>query len=385
MSNASKRPYFAVIASSLLLGLGACSSDISSGGGSDGEGEVCTTEGQTRCSGNSYQECSDGTYSNLSICAGTTTCSDTLGCVACAPEAGGVCVGDEVFSCNTDGTLGNSLIECDPGQCSNGSCGGGDDTCTAGGTELVYVIDDAYNLLSFDPEAIGTSDPFTLIGRPSCPAGAALQGGGTATPFSMSVDRDGIAWVLYNSGEIFHVSTSDANCQATGWTVGSSGFELFGMGFVSDAAGSNEETLYISGGAADDLVNGNLGTINKNSFAASVIGSLPNAEQSPELTGTGEAKLFAYFPGSLNSFVANLDKTNATRGESWNTTALDGGATAWAFAQWGGNFYIFATDAGGNSVYELNPATGQTQTVIPNSSYRVVGSGVSTCAPTQID
>lgn len=298
-------------------------------------------------------------------------------------------MGDEVIACNTDGTLGTSLVTCDPGQCSNGSCGGGGDNCQAGGTELVYVIDDAYNLLSFDPAALsGGGDPFTLIGRPTCPAGTPFGGPGTATPFSMSVDRDGVAWVLYNSGEIFHVSTSDASCSPTGWTVGANGFELFGMGFVSDSPGSNQETLFISGGQSDDLVGGNLGSISKANFSVTTLGPLPNAEQSPELTGTGEAKLFAYFPGAQNSFVANLDKTNSTRGESWDTTALDGGATAWAFAQWGGKFYIFATSGGifpTNSVYELNPATGQTATVIPNSDYRVVGAGVSTCAPTQID
>jgi len=360
-----------------------------SDGGNGGDGGDSCSAGETRCSDNAFQECSGGHFSDTSICAGSTVCSESLGCVECRPEDSQACVGDTVTSCNADGTLGDSLQECGPGQCNGGSCGGGSSNCDASGTELVYVVDDSSNFLSFDPsKLVPGGEPFSLIGTLNCPAGTALGVGGAATPFSMSVDRTGTAWVLYNSGEIFHVSTTDASCQATSWQVGTNGFELFGMGFVSDSPGSDAETLFISGGDANDLVGGNLGSINPTNMVVNTIGVLPSAEQSPELTGTGDAKLYGYFPGSTTTFVANLDKTNSTRGESWNTTTLDGGATAWAFAQWGGRFYIFATSGvliPTNTVYELDPATGLTSTAIPASLYRVVGAGVSTCAPTQID
>ncbi len=354
----------------------------------DGGDDSCSA-GETRCSGNNYQECSGGHFENTSVCAGSTVCSESLGCVECRPEDFQACVGDTVHTCNSDGSLGGEVQECDPGECSNGSCGGGGNGCNSGSTEFIYVVDDASNFLSFDPSALSGGSPFTQIGTLSCPAGAPLGAAtGPATPFSMSVDRNGTAWVLYNSGEIFHVSTTSANCQATGWTVGNGGFQHFGMGFVSDSPGSSEETLFIAGGAADNLVGGNLGTINPDNLALTTIGTLPNAEQSPELTGTGDAKLYGYFPGNLNAFVANLDKTTGAQGQSWPTTSLDGGATAWAFAHWGGKFYIFATSGfltQNNAVYELDPATGTNTTVIPTSAYRVVGAGVSTCAPTQID
>ncbi len=368
------------------LAFTACGSTDNAG--SDG-GNSCQS-GETRCDGDAYQECSGGTFENSSICAGSTVCSESLGCVECRPEDAQTCVGDTVHACNSDGTLGGSLQECPAGQCSGGSCGGGGNNCGGNGTELVYVVDDASNFMSFDPtQLIPGGAPFTTIGTLNCPAGTPLGGGiGAATPFSMSVDRNGTAWVLYNSGEIFHVSTTDASCQATSWPVGNGGFELFGMGFVSDAPGSDEETLFISGGDADNLVNGNLGSINPTSLTLTTLGVLPAAEQSPELTGTGDAKLYGYFPGATSTFVANLDKTNAARGESWNATSLEGGASAWAFAHWGGKFYIFATSGllfPTNAVYELDPATGINTTVINASAFRVVGAGVSTCAPTQID
>lgn len=365
----------------------ACGSD--SGAGADA-GDSCSS-GETRCSDDAFQECKSGTFKDTNICAGSTVCSPSLGCAACSPEVGSTCVGDNVHTCNADGTVGDARQQCEAGTCSGGSCaGGGGDACGATGTELVYVVDDSENFLSFDPSKLGPGgDPFTLIGKISCLAGAPIGGGiGQATPFSMSVDRNGTAWVLYNSGEIFHVSTTDASCQSTGWIPGSDGFELFGMGFVSDAEGSALETLYIAGGDAEDLTNGNLGAINSASLQVTTIGSLPAAEQSPELTGTGDAKLYGYFPGSTQSFVANLDKTSAMRGESWNAPALQGGASAWAFAHWGGRFYIFATSgqfAPTNAVYEVDPIAGSAQTVIASTPYRVVGAGVSTCAPTQID
>lgn len=379
MMNASK---FLLFAASLTLAV-ACGTSDDDGG----SGGPCSA-GETRCSGEAYQECSGGTFKDQSICAGVTTCSESLGCVECRPEDTGSCIGDVVHLCRADGTVGDARETCEPGQCSSGSCGGSN--CNATGTELVYVVDDAFNLLSFDPAKLTTStNPFLLIGQLDCQAGAPLGGGlGAATPFSMSVDRNGTAWVLYNSGEIFHVSTTNASCQPTSWVVGSGGFELFGMGFVSDLAGADAETLYIAGGDADDLTGGNLGSINRISLQVSTLGPLPAAEQSPELTGTGDAKLYGYFPGMLTTFVANLDKTNSARGESWDTTPLEGGASAWAFAHWGGRFYIFATSGlftPTNAVFELDPATGITTEAIANSAYRVVGAGVSTCAPTTID
>lgn len=38
-----------------------------------------------------------------------------------------------------------------------------------------------------------------------------------------------------------------------------------------------------------------------------------------------------------------------------------------------------------NGVYEVDPVSGTASTAIASTPYRVVGAGVSTCAPTQID
>jgi hypothetical protein len=60
---------------------------------------------------------------------------------------------------------------------------------------------------------------------------------------------------------------------------------------------------------------------------------------------------------------------------------------AWAFAQWGGTFYVFVTTVdilGGNpnaAVHTINRATGAHSVALQNQQYVVVGAGVSTCAP----
>jgi len=140
-------------------------------------------------------------------------------------------------------------VTIDPGGADAGPVVNGQ-SCGQAGNDLVYVVDSDYRLLSFDPQKIGSGDPFTLVGNLSCPAAAPWPDfpaeSASATPFSMSVDRNGMAWVLYTSGEVFNVSIADARCTSTGFQKGQAGFQLFGMGFVSDSAGSDAETLRYS-------------------------------------------------------------------------------------------------------------------------------------------
>lgn len=320
------------------------------------------------------------------------------GAASCASGAATVCQGDAVHACNADGTVGEVVEECASG-CWEGSCGGGggsdgDQSCGTAGNDLIYVVDDDYRLLSFDPRQLDSGgDPFALIGELDCPSSASWpdwDGDGPATPFSMSVDREGMAWVLYTSGEIFKVSIADASCSESGFQRGQRGFELFGMGFSSDAQGSDEETLYIAGGgAAQDRI-GDLGRVGRADMAVSMVGGLPDSEYPPELTGTGNGELYAYFPGLWDSWVARLSKDSADQQQSWDLDSISGEPRGWAFAHWGGKFYIFISSQGAfggirSQVKVLDPATGDEEVAISNSDYMVVGAGVSTCAPVVVD
>jgi hypothetical protein len=368
--------------SSTLLAAAGC-------GGGAGDGESCTGD-ETRCDGSDFQVCSGGSFRTTESCAGTTVCDPSIGCAECTPAGGTFCSGDDVLACSGDGAIGDVVDTCEPGMCSGGSCGSG--LGCASGADLIYLVADNNDFFSFDPEKLGTgADPFDKIGTLSCPAGSAY-GGGQARPFSMSVDREARAWVLYSSGEIFHVSTETGACEASGYSKGQAGFELFGMGFVTDGADTEAETLFVSGGDAGDTTPGDLGAVEKSSMMLTKVGALPDAQLGPELTGTGAGKLYGYFPGT-SSFVAELDKGTGSDLQRFPLDGVGGGfssVAAWAFAHYGGKFYIFVSVAGAfgdvtSDVIELDPAGPDETKVLSDTGRTIVGAGVSTCAPIVVD
>ena len=103
----------------------------------------------------------------------------------------------------------------------------------------------------------------------------------------------------------------------------------------------------------------------------------------PDLTSTRDGELFGYFPETGgSSFVQQIDvKSGAPTGRKWNVPTRGSEAQAWAFAQWGGVFYVFATFDDKNNVYAVHRNTGKAEVVRTDTPYRVTGAGVSTCAP----
>lgn len=376
-----------------LLAIAACGPGASGDDDDDVTDNPCTGSG-SQCVGNQYQECRDNRWVIVETC--TNLCNANLGgCIDCNPGVN-TCNGNAVVECGADGSFGGTVETCAAGtECQAGSC---QRACSADGVDLIYVVDDDNNLLSFDPRNVGTAtNPFSMIGRLNCPAGTALDGSGPATPFSMAIDRDATAWVLYSSGRIFNVSTQNAACTATGFTaqqnVGGQQWDLFGMGYVTDTAGGDTEKLWIGGGDADASIGGSLGWLTPGSLTVNRVGPLPtNAENSPELTGLGDATLWGFYPGATNAFVQQIDKT--TGGGMGTPLTIPGGlggqVRAWAFAQWGGKFYIFVTTQQGllgtlnSTVRSIDRASGQSMTLIENLPNIIVGAGVSTCAPVVI-
>ncbi len=239
----------------------------------------------------------------------------------------------------------------------------------------IYLVDRDYNLLRYEPD----TDTMTVIGALACPTS-------TATPFSMAVDRNATAWVLYNDGNVYRVNVSDASCTASGFTPNQMGFEVFGMGFASNTAGSADETLYISGGPLTAVGAGSstFGTLDTSALTVATRGTLTGT---PELTGNGAGELWGFFPDTNPISVRQLDKASGATLSIVDARPVDpsglGGAAAWAFAFWGGRYYIFYqglldTTTG---IYRVTPETNTVETVRTNIGYTIVGAGVSTCAP----
>jgi len=254
----------------------------------------------------------------------------------------------------------------------NGDGPGGANEC-ADGTELIYTIDQLNGKLSqFAP----TTKTFHDLGALSCPASLG------ATPFSMSVDRTGTAWVLYSSGELFKVAISGLACTKSAWTS-PSGLKVFGMGFSTDVAGGSAETLYIGGGASQTVTSFMIAKVDPTTLATTVLGSQPIL---PEMTGTGGAELWGFMPDATTARVVKFDKSTATVSQTFTEPTLAGAMAGYAFAHWGGNYWVFLQRTGETSstVYEVDGQSGAIKSTTPAPGRTIVGAGVSTCAPTVI-
>jgi hypothetical protein len=251
--------------------------------------------------------------------------------------------------------------------------------CPDANALLVYTMTVDGDLQSFNPD----NGQFRNIGRIACPLGSVAGN----TPFSMAVDRAGIAYVLFRDSRLYRVSTLNAACISTSYINGQSGFQLFGMGFATNAGGPTE-TLYVAGDDQDNAqgVKGRQGfaRIAPGPFNLTLIGDAPDLAQA-ELTGTGDGRVFAFYSKQENrrppSFIGEVDiQTGNVVGERQFDTITQG--EAWAFAFWGGDFYMFHAPDGPTRVTRFRPSDGSV-TQVATSAAQIVGAGVSTCAPQQ--
>jgi hypothetical protein len=235
-------------------------------------------------------------------------------------------------------------------------------------TQQVYAITKAGQLQRFDP----LTAKFTLVGTVDCAAG-------TATPFSMAVDRSGAAWILYNDGHIFQASTLTAKCTSTAFKADQHGFHTFGMAFVTDTAGGSAETLFVV-----DAAGTGLGKVDPKTLTLTAIGTGGDTYVPAELTGRSDGKLFAFFQrtpfGSSSPRVSEIDKATGKILSSKDVPGVDVGL-GFAFAHWGGDYWLFTAPSGSTVVTDFVYATAMSTDVVPNAGFKVVGAGVSTCAP----
>jgi hypothetical protein len=281
-----------------------------------------------------------------------------------------------------------ALIGCGPGSRngdgdddntpdSNGG-GGGDggnsgDGCSDA-SKLVYVVDENNKLSTFNPP----TKVFADLGTLNCPAQF------LATPFSMGIDRNATAWVLYSSGELFRVDTANnLACTKSSWQPGRGGHQVFGMGFSTDTAGGTTDTLFIAGGQGPTVPTSMLARLDMTTFQPATVG---NVTGWPELTGTGSAELWGFFPATTGTRVDQINKTTGMAARSFQLPTLNGMPTAWAFAFHGGDFWIFlANPSTGDrtTVFQMNGMTGAIAGMT-STNRKIVGAGVSTCAPVVI-
>lgn len=236
------------------------------------------------------------------------------------------------------------------------------------------------HLLRFDPETL----TYTDIGPVVCETdGSFLR--------SMAVDRMGTAWVSSGRGALFRVSTTDASCTATGMELGQHEIRNYGMGFAT-VGGSSEERLFITaegGWWMDGLAYRRLAEIDRSDLEIDMIGDIDApTPANMELTGTGDGRLFGMVLDvrNLRNIVVSVELLDAATGGTLERKVVPLEARGgFAFAQWGGNFWLFTEAPSGEArAAEVEWESGEvlrTVDVALDVPGTIVGAGVSTCAP----
>jgi hypothetical protein len=246
-------------------------------------------------------------------------------------------------------------------------------------TKDIFVISEENSLYSFHPPTLA----FKNLGRVDCPTGGAM-------PTSMAVDRNGIAWVLHTDTTIWKVSTKDLSCEPTPFVppqATDGAFTKFGMGWATASKGGSAEELFISDNGGAGLAKIDTSTMTTR-FVGAYTGDLQG--KTSELTGSGDGKLYGFFV-SAPAVIAEISKGT---GEILAPQPLANtyAGNAWAFSFYGGDFYVYTHSdgnnggpplaGGGSDVTRFRPSTGEVAIVKPKVGFKIVGAGVSTCAPT---
>lgn len=244
--------------------------------------------------------------------------------------------------------------------------------CTEAG-QYIYTVDNGGQFSRFDPRTL----TYTDIAPLRCPT--------SATPFSMNVDQNAIAWVIFGDGHLFHVDTATGECIATSYQPNQAGFFTYGMGSAWDSS-TGTDTLYLStlfatGPAA-------LGKLSFPSLTVTTVGPLSIGDV--ELAGTGDGQLWAFAQARAagnTAFLARLDPTTARVLERYDLSSVTS-IGGWAIKFFGGAFYLFV----GSDIWKVERSsldpTRPTPSPLPtrvlvSPGRDIVGAGVSTCAPVQ--
>ena len=230
-------------------------------------------------------------------------------------------------------------------------------------SELVYVIDrEREALYLFNPLDLS----FDFLGDLDC-------GVYSGTPASMSVSRDGVAYVRYSDNSVYDVDLQTMNCQPTSYQTN---FGSFGMGYATETEGAWQDDLYIA--------NANqIAIVNTNTWNLTMLGQLPSQS---ELTGNADGELWAMLPLESPAALMKIDIDTGRTTQTINLSGMPNPSSidTFAFATWGGDFWLFIRQNGmgeSTDIYKVS-SSGAMNKVASDTGMDVVGAGVSTCAPT---
>jgi predicted small lipoprotein YifL len=247
------------------------------------------------------------------------------------------------------------------------------DICPDAGSTLVYLLSQDNTLWSFYPPTLALKP----IGTLDCNDAA-------NSPYSMAVDRRGIAYSVFTDGRLFRVDTASAACLPTPYAPGQNQFVTFGMAFVANTGADAGETLYVDEGNVGLKTMPSLGlaSVDTTTFVLGYVAAFTPPILGAELTGTSDGRLFAFYTNGSGT-GSHIDQVDRGTGTVLADNPLQVGTPndGYAFAFWGGQFWVFTSSANQTIVTNFDPVTRIETPTTTWMNVEVVGAGVSTCAP----
>lgn len=263
----------------LLVGCGDDTTTTGTTGGASGPTSAGTTAGTTGTTG-----------TQTTAGPGTGSAGETSGTTT--TDATGASTGGE-----TTGATGEATTE---GVGTTATTG--DEACACvPGNDLIYLLSDDDEIYTYDP----LGDVFEYVTDVICP--------GEQKPFSLAVDRTGLAWIQYASEDVYTFDPmAPAPCEFAG-VVGGQAFGLFGMSFAPEDNFDLCDRLFLhsysgEGPFSEGPGAGALGVFDPMTMELASLG--PVDYDGGELAGTGEGRLFA-FAGVNPAKLIEYDKDTA--------------------------------------------------------------------------
>jgi hypothetical protein len=231
-------------------------------------------------------------------------------------------------------------------------------SCPSGAFTGAFLIAESGSLYRFAPETASAQ----RVGGVTCPAG-------TASPWTLAVSKDGIAYVLYSDWNIYRLDLVSLGCTATPYVSGQLSFP--GNVSIAISAGIAPERLIVYGAkngppwlASSDLT----------SFALADIGPItPDPREFPvDTQADAYGRLFALTKsGALLQINPNTGSLIAK-----DQTAFSATAGGWAVLTWNAQVYFFGGTTGAVQRYDL---AAKTLTAIGTIGDTIVGASAAPC------
>jgi hypothetical protein len=233
--------------------------------------------------------------------------------------------------------------------------------CDDGGIPTAYLLDDSSTLYTFDPSTLGVQ----ALGSFACPDPLG------STPFTLSVSREGKAYVLYESWNIYEVDLATLQCVATPFQLGQLGLDAELAVAISRSTGA--EKLLVSG-VPDNATAPILAESDLTTFVLSKVGDIAPAPPSGTFPIDTQADLMGHLFGlSDDGLMLEMD-VNTGAVLSTGMVNLPQGSS-WAVMAYENQVYAFSN----STVFQYDPSTG-TSVEVGDVGIEVIGASAVPCS-----